>query len=586
MRGELAIAGAASPSTLTLGRPTGIAAERHVRPTTRVPEPVWTAVAAAAVLVPLALYAGLVRGMHHGDALARTHSAVQIVRGYEPKLANIGFAWPPLPTLMQVPLAVVAPRLTAAGGAAPVVSAIAWAVCLGLLGVLVRPLLPERGWRLAAVAVVGLNPLTLALAVSGLSEPIALAFVVGALIRLQGVAAAGRPTIRDAAVLGCLTAAVFLCRYELALLGGVLALAVAAVVLRDQGAHLPTGVRQLRSAESWAMIVALPLAYTGIVFLGLNLAVGGDALYFARGPGSNREFALAFVAQRPALLAAQGDLAETCLFILRQWVGVWPAALLVLPAAVVAVARRRDVVLATMLAAALLLPATQVLLLFDGTSTGWSRYHVTIVVLGPAIALSVASGSRLWARPDGRRCVLIALFTLFAAGDAAAWVRLDDPSITSDFRSASGNRDFITTLLDPRAPTYELAAADERELAEHLCGLVDREPGATILVDDTQATRIILFSDRPASFVTQNVMAFDDIVAAPWGEVDYLLIPDLRTARNAVAERFPDLDSDRVGLTLVHEQTGLFGDAGTPFYRWLLFRVDAVDPTRMAGGAR
>ncbi len=44
-----------------------------------------------------------------GDALVRSFHAYLVFFGYQPKLSAIGFTWPPLPTLLQLPLVLIKP---------------------------------------------------------------------------------------------------------------------------------------------------------------------------------------------------------------------------------------------------------------------------------------------------------------------------------------------------------------------------------------------------------------------------------------------------------------------------------------------
>ena len=71
------------------------------------------------------------RGFRWNDAMSRLASALSVLHSADPKLANIGFVWPPLPSLLDVIWTVfypVWPGIVSRGVAA----ALTTAICAGL----------------------------------------------------------------------------------------------------------------------------------------------------------------------------------------------------------------------------------------------------------------------------------------------------------------------------------------------------------------------------------------------------------------------------------------------------------------------
>ena len=68
-------------------------------------EQLMIALTALPILIGLGALAILRYGVYEPDALARVYSAARTVRGNRPALANVGFIWPPLPTLVEIPFA-------------------------------------------------------------------------------------------------------------------------------------------------------------------------------------------------------------------------------------------------------------------------------------------------------------------------------------------------------------------------------------------------------------------------------------------------------------------------------------------------
>src|SRR5688500_4870609 len=76
-----------------------------------------------------------------GDALARTYLAWRVLLGEEKKLANIGFVWTPLPSILQLPLVLLPPlRFHALSG--NLITAVAGAGNVVVLHALAR----QWGW--------------------------------------------------------------------------------------------------------------------------------------------------------------------------------------------------------------------------------------------------------------------------------------------------------------------------------------------------------------------------------------------------------------------------------------------------------
>ena len=67
---------------------------------------------ALAIFFSLGALAALRYGVYEPDALARVYSAARTVYGYRPTLANVGFIWPPLPTLVEIPFVLYKPLVT------------------------------------------------------------------------------------------------------------------------------------------------------------------------------------------------------------------------------------------------------------------------------------------------------------------------------------------------------------------------------------------------------------------------------------------------------------------------------------------
>jgi hypothetical protein len=102
------------------------------------------------------------RGFRWNDSMSRSASALTVLHGADPKLANIGFVWPPLPALCGVFWALfypLWPGIVASGASAALTTAVCSGATAAILLATARQLgLPDRiGWTFTLL--VALNPM-------------------------------------------------------------------------------------------------------------------------------------------------------------------------------------------------------------------------------------------------------------------------------------------------------------------------------------------------------------------------------------------------------------------------------------------
>lgn len=528
-------------------------------------------------LIALGLWAALGLDLYHEDALSRTYTAVQVVRGFEPKLANIGYAWAPLPTLAQVPIALLVPWLADRGGAGPVVSALATGVCVVLLNrILVSPV-PDRRVRAVLLALFLANPLILTLAVNGLSEMPFLAFVLLGCLSLRRLAVESPVPIGAACWLGVAAAGAFLCRFEGVLVGGLFGLGLVVLLYRRVRAAAPR-TTAVRVVEGVSLAFAAPFAYTVGLFVFFNGTITGNPLAFATGAGSNREFMAAFVPTQPFLQALVDDPLASARYILHASWNASPALFIAVPLALALAVRTRDLLLGALVAIAVSFPALQWYLHVSGQSAGWRRFYATNVLFTLLLLALGAHRLHAWRPGVARGVALAGVVLVLTFSNVASWVNLNDPGVRSDVTAG-----YLETAFGVSSRAAAEGESDQKRLlATYLRDeLFAAEPTARVLIDDTQATGIILLTARPDRFVVPNVIDYAKIVADPVGRVEYVLVPELPTSQNRILERYPRLfEEGAPALELAKEFTGDWISAGVAYHSWRLYRV--VPPAERA----
>jgi len=161
--------------------------------------------------IGLAAWLSFVVGLIPGDALSRTYSAMMVLHSRFPHLAALGFIWPPLPALAQLPL-VIHLKPTYYGFSGGIVTALAAGALLAALNGVLRWAGLRIAWRLLLLALLALNPMWLYYAGNGMSEMPFLLFFTLATAYFPRWQAEGH--WRELTLAGFMTALTFGCRYD------------------------------------------------------------------------------------------------------------------------------------------------------------------------------------------------------------------------------------------------------------------------------------------------------------------------------------------------------------------------------------
>ncbi|MBI3763383.1 MAG: glycosyltransferase family 39 protein [Chloroflexi bacterium] len=211
------------------------------------------------------------------DAMARTRSAWQVFFSGEPKLANVGFVWAPLPTLLQLPFVLI-PPLRYKGLSGNLVTVLAGAASAMLVALFLRRTKLPALLRWLMVAAFVLNPMVIFYSSNGMSEMVVILFVLAATYLYIRWHETGLWTYLAGA--GAATGAAFLARYDALFVAVALTMAIGleALVRRPD---------RPRFSESSVLMFGAPVAYIVALWIASNWAIMGDPLFFARSIYSN-----------------------------------------------------------------------------------------------------------------------------------------------------------------------------------------------------------------------------------------------------------------------------------------------------------
>ncbi len=360
------------------------------------------------------------RGFRWNDSMSRSASALSVLYSADPKLANIGFVWPPLPTLLGVFWALlypIWPGIVSSGASA----ALSTATCSGATAAML--LLTARklglsnpiGWAFALL--VAANPMLFLYGSNGMPEGVAAPFLIGAVCGLTLFWHSGeRVWIAAAGVaIGLAVAS----EYPAVPYGGAVCMALVAGILWSSEARVWAPLGRARAIEGLGLLLVVPPVFIGLLWLGFNAVIMGDPLDFMYGDYGYGTFQRSADPDGPVAYVTGDPVGALALVGERVFPFLIPLALILLMRLVDGRFWRVNTLCVTLLG--LSVPLGMVVpLAILGSPMGFLRYLV--------YPLFVAAGWGLYEIAISRRrraAVALILGGWLAAVPAALWIMTD-----------------------------------------------------------------------------------------------------------------------------------------------------------------
>ncbi len=428
------------------------------------------------------------------DALAAVAHAYDVFNAQDyANLAMIGFVQPPLPTLLQLPLVLMAPSLATSGVAANVLGAIYAGTSAALMLGLAAECGLSRALRWPLVALFALHPLVLGPAASGAPMALLTTLLLGASWSM--LRWARTEALRDLIASSALLSGAVITRYEsVFVVVGVLIYLAWCTWRKD---------RSGRKLEGTLIAFTLPIAYVAGVWIMSNWAIMGDPWHFLREtfdarvvPPGARVFSIvvstSLLAFFPVLALIYHQMHGAC----RYPADARPVAWMVL----------------SVLVAPMVFPAAFVL---PGADGHWASLSTVLamVLAGGYVMLASIIGDLMQGR--GRRALGISAVVLVAGLGAAAWLYAGGAAAAlSPARILAGHSPLADTA---RA---EIEAAD-------LLRDTTLPPGQKHLIAGWPGFAVVLFAGRTGEMVVIRTPELLERIDALWaGSRLVLLVTD------------------------------------------------------------
>ncbi len=488
------------------------------------------AAAAAALIWSAATHSMLI----YGDARAHLSVARRVTDGLQPGPTQLGSVWLPMPHILMVPFTAVR-VLWHSGAAGAIVGGLGYLYATTRVYKLVEEITEDRAAAWVGFVLFAANLNLLYLQTTALTEPVLLAFLVGATLHLARWMRT--LSVRELLWAAILTMLSTLTRYE----GWAFLVAGAALVL-VWGSRVD---RRRHSSEANVVLYAVVGGYGIALWFLYNLTIFHDALYFMRSPYS------ASVQQggqvQFGLLGTKGSVVESVLTYGWDMVDIIGLAALIgaaVSTVLILVLRHRRRLLTLLVLGLLLAPALfEVVSLYVGQTTirvpqrpPYEMYNVRYGLMALpfcAVAIAVVVSRRRW------------LGVLLAGGAAAGLV-------VASFGTP-------LTLADGRTGISSAAAGHPELVAEYLRS---HYRGGRVLADDSASSNVIFAADlNLREFVTPGAHPFwEHTIRTPSRYARWAIAVDGDAISTDIAEH-PDRFADFV-VVVADRGVQLYGRIG------------------------
>jgi len=470
------------------------------------------------------------------DALNRLTNAYLVWWNDPPKLAAIGFLFPPLTTLAFLPVTIVKPVATSLV-ALPLLTAIAAATAMVWLDrTLARCEMPAM-MRLPLLAAFGLNPLWLFYAGNGMSEALYLALLAIALYAFVSWYETTEPRYLFAA--GFAIALLVMTRYAFSFWALIMAVLIGvALARRRAGPH---------EIEGSVIAFAAPVVYALALWTLFNGLIVGEPLGWVL----DQDTSTAAVNSNGVDTAASVGIETVSERLLELNVAVFPLAFVVVPGLVIAfVTQRNDMALwlASFLVLGIVLMGGHALLSDDESllTLRDAMPMALTALVGAAWIYRSAAELRLVVWLATLALLVVNLFTAWDGMRNYPFQSLEQAFtrtvFTGESQEGRSSRGGFTVGIDPEA-----------QMAQYVKTNVTAR--RAILTDNAQTFGVILLTGRPGLFfdrIDEGDGAWNEILEAPWGKVRYVMAATSERAGDRVLARYPGLaDGSEPGMAVV-----------------------------------
>ena len=485
------------------------------------------------------------------DALDRLTRAYLIWHNTPPKLAAIGFSYPPLTTMVLLPLSVIKPVATSLV-ALPLTSALFGGATILMLDRALARCDMMALLRIPLLVLVAINPMFVFYAGNGMSEMLYLALQAFSLYCFVAWYETTEPRFLIGA--GFAMAILVLTRYAFILWAILFAVLIGVALVRRRATRI--------EVEGSVIAFAAPVMYSLALWILFNALIVADPFGWLTHTTTSTQ-----AVNASGAVMHQLGFDEVSKRLLQLNVAVFPLAFVAVPALVLTfISQRND--LALWLASFVVLG---IVILGVHAYTADNEGLLTLRDSMPMMVASLVGAGWVYRSfPTARLGIWLVTTVMLIIGLFTAWHGMRTYPFQSEEQA------FIRAIATGKDQTgqasrggYRVGVADEAEMAEYINTHITRHK--SVLVDNGQSFGVILLSGRPQLMFTRadkGDTAWFARLSDPYGHVDYLLTA-YSSGADLIIRHYPSLNRNGVpGMSVVLRNA-----------RYLLIRVAARNPS-------
>lgn len=460
------------------------------------------------------IYFSYFKGILLNDAFSRTANAFYVVFVKPLRLASVGLVWNPLPSILQLPFAVMAKfwrPMVSSGISAVIVTAFFTALSSIFLFKIFTRLNIQKKYSLLIIFLYVSNPFIFFYGMNGMSESIMFFMIIYAVCNMTLWMLEGSPEY-IIKIAFALTLA-FYCRYEAIPFAIAVGLGVLINIFfnKNEKQFIPKNNKReiYHYAEGTAIVLFAPFFYGVLVWIFLNWSITGNPLYFLNSVYSNTT--------QSQLINALGTPSAVLMYVIKKTLPFIPlfSALVIIRILKKKVLKSDFFVLFILVFSLIVF---HYLMLLKGSSYGWLR------------------------------------FFSYALPICAAWIPYELYKTKIKFRNltifiiCSGLivSSVLTgiTLADSSSSPEEHDVIISKQTAD-IAGYINEQfPDNKIMMDSFVTSGIILNVKNIDNLVVSSSLNFDRALQDPLKNgIDYILVPDPSGigALDAINRKYPHL---------------------------------------------
>jgi hypothetical protein len=458
------------------------------------------------------------------EGLDRLTRAYMVWHNSPPKLAAVGFTYPPVTSLIYLPLTLVKPLATSLL-ALPLTSAVFAGATIAVVNRALELCELSALLRYSLLVLFGVNPEFVFYACNGMPDTAYLFLLAGGLYCLIRWYMYEESLYLIGA--GVTFACCMLTRYEFIVWAFAASLLIGAILVQREATRA--------RIEGSVITYMAPIVYGLALWTLFNGVIVGRPFEWLTN-GSSTSLAI-----DSDQLAHHGSvsLAEVAHRLLELTVGVAPLALIVIPVLVLAFLRERDVLslaLAGFLALGLVIVGVDALINND----------LGVLQLEDALPLALtAVFAAAWlfrSQEESRIPIWLTTLAVLAAGIPLAWSAMEHyPFQNLEQAFARAVKTGKSQEGASSIGGFTVGIEPERQMAAYIDRVVGRGRHA-VLTDNAQTYGVIMLSGRPQDFdnrVNQGDGPWFATREDPYGKVAYMLMA-YRTAGDLIRQRYPE----------------------------------------------